>query len=158
MSCIHASCVSIGESAVLLRGAPGSGKSDLALRLIDGGGRLVADDQVLLTRDGSQVIARPPKTIGGLLEVRGLGIIKVPYRSEAVLVLVVDVTPAEADERLPAPDHCRIEGIDLPRLIISARRASADAIVRLALRALEENGSLAGALGDAGATQRRVSA
>jgi len=153
---LHATCVSINDSGVLLRGPPGSGKSDLALRLIDSGGHLVADDQVLLARVEDRVVARAPKALGGLLEVRGLGIVNAPSRRQAALVLVVDLAPGGTSERLPAPDNCCIEGIEIPRLVIAPRHASADAIIRLALRTLEENGSIAGALGDVGSAQRRV--
>jgi len=156
MSRLHATCVSIGDSGVLLRGAPGSGKSDLALRLIDDGGYLIADDQVLVERTDNRLVARAPTALGGLLEVRGLGIVKAPFRPQATLALVVDLAPAGAGERLPAPDHCNIDGIELSRLVIAPRHASADAIIRLALRTLETNGSLASALGDAGSVPARV--
>ena len=156
MSRLHATCVSIGDSGVLLRGPSGSGKSDLALRLIDGGARLISDDQVLLARVDDQVVARAPEALDGLLEVRGLGIVKAPSRRQVALALVVDLSPRGASERLPAPAICRIEGIEMPRLVIAPRHASADAIIRLALRTLDENGSIAGTLGDAGSSPRRV--
>ncbi len=156
MSHLHATCVSIGDSGVLLRGAPGSGKSDLALRLIDSGGHLIADDQVLLVRLENQVIARAPAALEGMLEVRGLGIVMAPSRAQVALALVVDLEPDGTCERLPPPDKCRIEGIEISRLVMAPHHASADAIIRLALRTLETNGSLAGALGDAGSRPRRV--
>lgn len=149
MSRVHASCVSIGESGVLLRGAPGSGKSDLALRLIDGGARLVADDQVEVTRTGNRVVARAPASIRGLLEVRGLGIIRMAFQAEAALCLVIDLADDGAAERLPAPDEVRIKGVVLPCLALAARHASAPAIARLAVTTIANHGSLAGALGDA---------
>ena len=149
MPLVHASCVSIGDAGVLLRGAPGSGKSDLALRLIDGGGVLVADDQVSLSRDGPRLVATPPAELDGLLEVRGLGIVNAPARHRVALALIVDLRPDGADQRLPVPDHCGLQGIELPRLVIAPQHASAAAIIRLAVRTLSERGSLAGALGDA---------
>ncbi len=154
MSCVHATCVSIGDFGVLLRGAPGSGKSDLALRLIDSGGRLIADDQVLLTRVEDKLVARAPTPLDGMLEVRGLGIVRAPCDPEAVIALVVDLAPSGVDERLPPPSYCRLEGVEIPRLAIAPRHASAAAIVRLALRTLADHGSLVGALGDAAGPRR----
>ena len=76
---VHATCVALraGRSwrGVLLRGPSGAGKSDLALRLVEGGGRLVADDQTALVPQGSGLVASPPGTLAGLLEVRGVGIV-----------------------------------------------------------------------------------
>ncbi len=74
---VHATAVAIEGEAVLLRGPSGSGKSDLALRLIDGGAQLVADDQTLLRRAGGRVLASAPPAIAGLLEVRGVGVVRV---------------------------------------------------------------------------------
>ena len=74
---VHGTVVAIEGEAMLLRGPPGAGKSDLALRLIDGGARLVADDQALLRRADNQVLARAPAAIAGLIEVRGVGILRV---------------------------------------------------------------------------------
>ncbi|MGE3652127.1 MAG: HPr kinase/phosphorylase, partial [Reyranellaceae bacterium] len=75
---IHATCVALPEGGVLLRGDSGAGKSDLALRLIDGGARLVADDRTDLMREGDLLIARAPTSIAGLIEARGLGILRLP--------------------------------------------------------------------------------
>jgi HPr Serine kinase C-terminal domain len=72
---VHGTVVAIDGGGVLLRGPSGRGKSDLALRLIDAGARLVADDQVLLQRSGMQVLARAPAVLAGLLEIRGVGIV-----------------------------------------------------------------------------------
>ena len=99
---LHATAVAIDGRAVLLRGAPGAGKSDLALRLIDAGARLVADDQSALARRGDVVIVRAPAAIAGLLEVRGIGIFRLDALAEAPLALIVDLAPADAVERLPA--------------------------------------------------------
>ncbi len=91
---VHASAVTIGDSGVLLRGPSGSGKSDLALRLIDGGARLVADDRVDIyqTRDG--LMMAPPESLAGLLEVRGLGIADV----KAYVLDTVLAVPASTPE------------------------------------------------------------
>jgi serine kinase of HPr protein (carbohydrate metabolism regulator) len=158
MTCVHASCVAIGESGILLRGAPGSGKSSLALRLIDRGACLVADDQVQLSRDQGGVKASAPAPLHGLLEVRGLGIVKTSVRSRVTLALIVDLTRHDTAERLPAPRHCVLEGVDLPCLTIDARHPDADAVLRLAIRTMECGESLAGALGDSAPASGRVTA
>src|SRR5271165_1488379 len=87
------------EDAILMVGPPGSGKSDLVLRLLSRGFELVADDQVTIT-DG---IISGPAELAGLLEIRGLGIVRLPYRAEARLVLVVDLK--ERADRMPMPEH-----------------------------------------------------
>ena len=106
---LHGTAIALGASAVLIRGASGSGKSDLALRclalaptaLIASPAMLVADDRVLLTRSGDRLKVEAPATIRGKLEVRGLGILSVPYAPSADLVLVADLVAAGETERLP---------------------------------------------------------
>src|SRR3981189_3410655 len=86
---IHASCVAIGARGVLLLGASGTGKSDLALRLIDEGAKLVADDRTILFTAKGMLHARAPASIKGLLEIRGLGIVELPVRTRVKIALVV---------------------------------------------------------------------
>jgi len=134
MLLVHGTTVEISGQGVLIRGVPGSGKSDLALRLIDGGGYLVADDQTWLAVDAGRVVARPPETIAGLLEVRGLGLVRLPYRASASLSLVVDlVGDGTVIERLPEPSHVDLMGIAVPRIDLAPFEASATAKVRLAV-------------------------
>jgi serine kinase of HPr protein (carbohydrate metabolism regulator) len=136
MALIHASCVEIDGSAALLRGAPGSGKSDLALRLIDSGARLVADDQVEVVAIRGELIASAPDTIAGLVEVRGLGVVRLPdakFTPRARLSLVIDLGPSAAVARLPEAAAVTIEGVTLPLLVLAPFEASAPAKVRLAL-------------------------
>jgi HPr kinase/phosphorylase len=131
MVLVYGTCVSIGRTAVLLRGPSGSGKSDLALRLIDGGARLVADDQVSVTSAGGWAIAESPPALRGLLEVRGIGILAVPWCPSAAIGAVIDlVSPAEI-ERLPEPDRRPLAGIPLPHFRVAPFEASAPAKVRL---------------------------
>jgi len=137
---IHATAVAIDGRAVLLRGASGSGKSDLALRLIDAGARLVADDQSELFRHGDSVIVRAPATIAGLLEVRGIGIVRLDALTEAPVALLVDLVPAETLERLPVRQSETILGRALPLIALAPFEASAPAKLRLALRAFTEPG------------------
>src|SRR5437764_7106591 len=108
---VHATCVSVGGLGFLLLGPPGSGKSDLALCLIDqpGGGlsgaekpcRLVADDQVLIRRANEALIARPPAALAGVLEVRGLGPVRVSHLAEVKLSAVIRLVPYTEIDRLP---------------------------------------------------------
>ncbi len=122
---IHGSCAARDGAAVLVRGRPGSGKSDLILRLLDRGFVLVADDQVML--DG--VVARAPAALAGLLEVRGLGLLHRPFLAQAPVRLVVELDAAP--ERLPHPATDPVLGV--PRIGLDARAASAALIVGLAL-------------------------
>jgi len=138
---IHASCVAIGATGVLLRGPSGSGKSDLALRLIDGGARLVADDRVDLVRDpdAAGVLAAAPAALAGLIEVRGLGIVRLPAVARARLGLVVDLCTAAEMPRLPEPRRCDYLGVALPLLALAPFKVSATAKLRLAARALTDD-------------------
>jgi len=141
---VHATAVAIttavGPRAVLLRGASGSGKSDLALRLIDAGARLIADDQSELRRQGEAIIVRAPAAIAGLIEVRGVGILRVDTIAEAPLALLADLTAPKLIERLPPLASERILGLDLPRIAVAPFEASAAAKVSLALRAFAGDG------------------
>lgn len=134
MLTIHASCVAIAGVAVLLRGPSAAGKSDLALRLIDAGARLVADDRTRLQREGAALIASAPDSILGLLEVRGLGPLEFPAAAPTPLHLIVDLVPRDAVPRLPGPRFETILDISLPCLALDAFAASAAAKVKLALR------------------------
>lgn len=132
---VHGTCIDIGGKGVLLRGPSGSGKSDLALRLIDGGAVLVADDQTELGAEDGELAARPPAAIAGMLEVRGIGLLRLAHRPRAVLRLVVDLVAPDAVERLPAPATIAILGVTLPLLRVAPFEASAAAKVRLAIHA-----------------------
>ena len=104
MEQVHASCVAIDGTGVLLCGPSGSGKSDLALRLLDGGAQLVADDRTDLTgRDGG-VWATSPAEIAGLIEVRGVGVLRLDAIDGIGLGLVVNLVVAAAVDRHPEPD------------------------------------------------------
>ena len=121
----HGSCVARDGAGVLLLGPSGAGKSDLALRLLRQGFALVADDQV----DVIDGFARSPAALAGLLEVRGLGIVRLPYLSGVELTLVVELT--ERNERLPHPE--RHAELDLPLVRLNALEVSAPDRVALAL-------------------------
>lgn len=133
---VHASCVEIAGAGILLRGPSGSGKSDLALRLIDAGGRLVADDRIDLAAEEGVLIARAPATIAGRVEVRGIGILSFPAVARSRVRLAVDlVAPAEV-ERLPEARRCSYLGIELPLIAIAPFESSAAAKLRAAATAL----------------------
>jgi|SaaInl5LU_22_DNA_1037371.scaffolds.fasta_scaffold08635_4 HPr kinase/phosphorylase len=129
------------EGGVLLRGGSGSGKSDLALRLIrTQGACLVADDRVNLSSDGDQIYMSCPEAITGLIEIRGLGLFKFPYEAKAALRLIVDVVPNQDMPRLPEPAYEVIEGQQFPKLCLSAFEASAAERVALAFTTIGLNG------------------
>jgi len=138
---LHATCValwpgSVQETGVLLLGPSGSGKSDLALRLLDGGAALVADDQVRLDVQGGRLLARPPEGLAGLLEVRGLGIVRTDWLAEAAVRLAVRLVAPTAVERLPVPAAERFCGIEVPLFRLAPFEASAAARLRTMALAL----------------------
>jgi len=123
---IHASAVLVGASAILIRGASGAGKSRLVLEILEAAAngrlafcRLVADDRVFVAAAHGRLIARAPSHLAGLMEIRGLGIRRLPYEPMAVVRLVVDF--ATATERMPEPPaaETEIEGVQLPRLAVA---------------------------------------
>jgi serine kinase of HPr protein (carbohydrate metabolism regulator) len=132
---IHASTVSIDGRAVLISGRPGSGKSDLALRLIDRGAILVSDDYTILTRNGDGLIASAPETISGRIEVRGIGLIAMPFESAVPVALIV--TLDDPVLRMPEPGQSRtLAGIALPLVALAAFEVSAPIKVERMLKSL----------------------
>ena len=132
MTLLHASCVAIGGRGVLIEGPSGSGKSDLALRLIDRGAVLIADDQTEVRREHARLYAQVPVTIAGMLEVRGMGIVHLPYLDSAPLALAVRIG---APERMPDEDeHRMINGHRLAAMTVAALEASAAIKVECRLR------------------------
>ncbi|MBU1348214.1 MAG: HPr kinase/phosphatase C-terminal domain-containing protein [Alphaproteobacteria bacterium] len=133
---IHATAVARagqeGWRGALLRGPPGSGKSDLALRLIDQGWRLVADDYVLVWASGQTLHATAPERLSGRIEARGLGIVATPALVTARMILIVDCMQ-QTCERMPEGDRETIHGVRLPRLRLDIRPASAVRTLDLAM-------------------------
>ena len=130
----HATCIELDEIAVLLRGPSGAGKSDLALRLIDQGAKLVADDQVALREQDGQLWASSPAPIAGLIEVRGVGVMRLPYVARARVDFIFELTPGGDFERLPESKTVTLAGVALPCLPLLPFEASAAAKVRLVAR------------------------
>ncbi|MGU3495048.1 HPr kinase/phosphorylase [Xanthobacteraceae bacterium A53D] len=123
----HGTCVAVGETGVLIRGPSGSGKSTLALRLMLDAPRalppaqLVADDRVLLAAEDDSLIASPPAPLAGLIEVRGLGLRRVPHLFSVKVKVLVDLAADDA-ARLPTPEaqQASLYGIRLFRIAVPA--------------------------------------
>ena len=138
---VHGTCLEIGGCGVLILGAPGSGKSDVALRLIDQPGRgtghdtltarLVADDQVVITRRGDRLFVAPPAPLAGLIEVRGIGIVAADHVPEAELGLAVRLADARGIERLPEDGNSLLLlDVAIPEIAVDPAAASAPARIR----------------------------
>jgi HPr kinase/phosphorylase len=139
---VHGTCVALGRRAALLRGNPGAGKSDLALRFIalpaegDLKPLLVADGQVFVEARADGVLhVSPPETIAGKIELRGLGIVEVPFLAEAELVLVCDLVNGKDVPRMPAAkgERTHIAGLPVPAMKLAPFEASAPLKLRIAL-------------------------
>lgn len=134
---VHASSVVIDGKAVLICGPSGSGKSDLALRLIDRGATLLCDDRTHVSCDGDMLIAKPMPNITGLLEVRGLGLIRFPHCMKAPIAMIVqlldhqDSAPERMPHRLPSRILC---GIEIPVLSLHGFEATAPLKIELAMK------------------------
>ena len=144
---IHATTVAMAGNGIVIRGKPGSGKSELALRLIDAAGFgagdtpmraiLVSDDQTMLRVDKGRLIASPPPALTGLIELRGQGVLALPYLHEAVVALVVDLRAASDIERMPEERLLvtEIAGVAVPRIALDQAQPAAPAIIRMILTA-----------------------
>ena len=130
---VHASTVAIGGKAVLIGGPSGSGKSDLALRLIDRGAVLISDDYTIVRRTDAGLVANAPATIAGKIEVRGLGIVETPTAAEAPVALFVELDASP--QRLPEPGETRtLAGVATPVVALNGHESSAPIKVELALK------------------------
>lgn len=130
---LHASCVSIGGRAVLIEGLSGSGKSDLALRLIDRGAALVSDDYTIVRRIDGKLIASAPPNISGLIEVRGVGLVPMTFESDVPIALIASI--ATTIERLPDLNSTRIvAGVAIPTCLIAPLEASAPIKIEMLLK------------------------
>ena len=140
MTFVHATSVALRHKGrwrgVLLRGPSGAGKSDLALRLVEAGGRLISDDQTHLARQGRTLIASAPPKLAGLIEARGMGIVRLPRRrllARAPVALLVDLVASDKVERLPEPQRETILGVPLVVLALAPFETSTTMKLHLAL-------------------------
>lgn len=128
---VHATAVAIEGRAVLIRGRPGAGKSDLALRLVDRGAKLVSDDATLLRRRARHMLCLSVPGFEGLLEARGLGMVRVPHVHSAPLSVIVSL--GIPTERLPASPRRRLGRYAVPEIILDPARPAAPIHVEMAL-------------------------
>jgi len=147
---IHATAIALGDKAALIRGPSGSGKSDLALRCImhaptpvfTDTAVLVADDRVIIEKQGGQLIASPPESLKGLIELRGVGIYHVHHQSHVPVSLVVELLPREDIERFPDQvADTDLLGLKVPLIKICAQDSSAAHKVLLILSGARRHGT-----------------
>lgn len=136
MITIHATTVSLDGRGVILRGPSGSGKSDLALRLINEGALLVADDQTILFVESGRLMAQPPAEIAGKMEVRGVGVVKMGPPAIVPVFLLIDMSDPDDVPRMTDFAPVELVGHQIPRIHLAPFEMSATAKVKLALRAL----------------------
>lgn len=130
---IHASCVAIGDVAVLIEGKSGAGKSDLALRLIDRGARLVSDDYTILVRRKGALYAQAPANLAGKMEVRGIGIVEMDHVEDVPVSLIVAIE--EEPPRMPPDERRRrFAGVELREIALPSLEPSSAIKVELALK------------------------
>mgnify|MGYP002870623615 FL=1 len=134
---MHSSSVVIDDNGVLILGDSGSGKSDLALRLIDNGATLISDDISICRKSLNNIYLYCPPEIKGLLEVREIGIITVPFVERIKLRLVVNLK-SNNNERFPKDNSFRILGIKIPIINIEGKNSSAVAKIKVKLNEIRE--------------------
>ena len=134
---IHSTSVVIDDNGVLILGDSGSGKSDLALRLIDNGATLISDDISICRKNSDNIYLYCPPEIKGLLEVREIGIITVPFVERIKLRLVVNLK-SNNNERFPKDSFFRILGIKIPIINIEGKNSSAVAKIKVKLNEIRE--------------------
>ncbi|MYZ47962.1 HPr kinase/phosphorylase [Propylenella binzhouense] len=134
---VHGTAVLMGASGILIRGPSGSGKSRLAAAIVERGGRLVGDDRVHLSARAGRLVAVPHGALAGLIELRGRGLLRLPYEPACVVSLVADIEPEETLARLPEPGALvtAILGVALPRQPVPGRPGQAIRLLRVALGA-----------------------
>ena len=137
MASIYATAVFYQDSGILIRGPSGSGKSDLAIRLIEDGANLIADDYVRIDTAGNKILLSPPKNIAGLIEVRGIGIINMESIKDVPLRVIFDLKPTSSINRMPENLTEIIEGISIPVVEISAFECSVLSKIKIFLRTMK---------------------
>ncbi len=133
MTLIHANCFRFNQKAILLRGKPGSGKSDITLRAIEeANASLIADDQVKLHVQDHKIFASAPRSLAGLLEIRGLGFLKLPYIEKSEIGLIVDLVESELIPAFAQENYETLDGISLPCIKLDTNMPSIIHILKLA--------------------------
>ncbi len=144
---IHANALIVGETGLLLRGASGAGKSALTLELLslarargDFAG-LIGDDRISLESHGGRLIARPHPEIAGLIEARGMGLLRLPYETGGVIHAIVDLTPHTTLERLPEPatQMAALLGVSMPRRCVASENPRAGIMIIQFIQILKQN-------------------
>lgn len=142
---LHGSLVMFQGAGILITGGSGVGKSDLALRLIEAGGELVSDDQVVVQKTDLGLVASAPPYIRGLLEIRGIGVVRMPVvpqgKIDVILSLMEDLTEVE---RMPLPQTQTILDIDVPKWDLYPFEVSAIAKIRKIIDLLSKPDDLMG--------------
>lgn len=144
---IHATLIQLYGRGILLRGPSNSGKSSIALRLIDEAEQsradchLIADDQVVLVSNDNRLLASAPDNLFGKIEIRGIGIININARRECAIDLVVDLVPHQSLARMPDEklDYETIAGVKIRRIHIAERNPDAATIIRMILQTFPED-------------------
>ena len=134
----YATAVTYCGFGVLIRGPSGSGKSDLALRMIDDGAGLIADDQVVIEAVGQELYLSPPDSLSGLIEVRGIGVIKIEYVRDIRLCLIVELDPRNEIQRIPKIKEELIKKILVPVINMYAFESSVLAKIKIILGHLDK--------------------
>ena len=134
---IHSTSVVLDDNGILITGDSGSGKSDLALRLIDSGATLISDDITFCEKKIDRIILSCPSQTKGLLEVREVGIITVPFVEQIKLKMIVKLMNKEL-ERLPRNKFSKLLGINIPLLTINGNNTSSVIKVKVKLNEINE--------------------
>ncbi|MCH8081161.1 MAG: HPr kinase/phosphatase C-terminal domain-containing protein [Proteobacteria bacterium] len=139
MTLYHATCIEIDSRGILIEGPSGSGKSDLALRLMSRGAKLVSDDYVELASKGGHLTATAPEKIAGKMEVRGVGLVDVDYTNEVRIALLIELTPRDEIPRLPDPRHKELGGVRVPHFALEAFDSSAVDKIFVILKSISQD-------------------
>jgi HPr kinase/phosphorylase len=138
MNQFYATAVTYCGFGILIRGPSGSGKSDLALRLIDDGAGLIADDQVVIKAVQQELYLSPPDSLSGLIEVRGVGVIKIEYVRDIRLCLIIELDPSNEIQRIPVIKEELIKNIPVPVINMYAFESSVLAKLKIILGYLDK--------------------
>ena len=133
MFIIHSTAISLNGDGILIKGPSGSGKTDLALRLIESGGKLISDDQVIIKRKAKRLFLSSPKKLNGLMQLSGIGIVRADYVQNIPLELVVKLQPYKSLDPFPINKEEIIKDLSIPALSLYSFAVSATAKIKVAL-------------------------